>query len=158
MTASISKLLHSWLFIDLSEHHYTALTSKFNNFFNRSSTVLNNVINSLKMGFSLKSDYFKIWTLTSLIFMEEFQEDGYDIDLKVDISYPKQIHFASLPICIWGRYLNPQTSKLSQVNFLFWMWYNMKTFITHVCPFILWKFHIHGSCKFLNQLNMVWSL
>ena len=32
MTASISKLLHSWLFIDLSEHHYTALTSKFNNF------------------------------------------------------------------------------------------------------------------------------
>ena len=26
------KFLHSWLFIDLSEHHYTALTSKFNNF------------------------------------------------------------------------------------------------------------------------------
>ena len=43
MTASISKLLHSWLFIDLSEHHYTALTSKFNNFLNRSSTMLNNV-------------------------------------------------------------------------------------------------------------------
>ena len=39
------KLLHSWLFIDLSEHHYTALTSKFNNFFNRSSTMLNNVFN-----------------------------------------------------------------------------------------------------------------
>ena len=36
MTASISKLLHSWLFI-------TALTSKFNNFLNRSSTMLNNV-------------------------------------------------------------------------------------------------------------------
>ena len=45
VTASISKLLHSWLFIDLSEHHYTALTSKFNNFFNRSSTMLNNVFN-----------------------------------------------------------------------------------------------------------------
>ena len=43
VTASISKLLHSWLFIDLSEHHYTALTSKFNNFLNRSSTMLNNV-------------------------------------------------------------------------------------------------------------------
>ena len=43
VTASISKPLHSWLFIDLSEHHYTALTSKFNNFFNRSSTMLNNV-------------------------------------------------------------------------------------------------------------------
>ena len=38
-----SKLLHSWLFIDLSEHHYTALTSKFNNFVNRSSMMLNNV-------------------------------------------------------------------------------------------------------------------
>ena len=37
--------MHSWLFIDLSEHHYTALTSKFNNFFNRSSTMLNNVFN-----------------------------------------------------------------------------------------------------------------
>ena len=45
VTASISKLLHSWLFIDLSEHHYTALTSKFNNFFNRSSTMSNNVFN-----------------------------------------------------------------------------------------------------------------
>ena len=53
MTASISKLLHSWLFIDLSEHHYTALTSKFNNFFNRSSMMLNNVIlTSLKGKFS----------------------------------------------------------------------------------------------------------
>ena len=45
VTASISKLLHSWLLIDLSEHHYTALTSKFNNFFNRSSMMLNNVFN-----------------------------------------------------------------------------------------------------------------
>ena len=33
VTASISKLLHSWLFIDPSEHHYTTQTSKFNNFF-----------------------------------------------------------------------------------------------------------------------------
>ena len=33
VTASISTLLHSWLFIDLSEHHYTTQTSKFNNFF-----------------------------------------------------------------------------------------------------------------------------
>ena len=45
VTASISKLLHSWLFIDLSEHHYTALTSKFNHFLTRSSTMLNNVFN-----------------------------------------------------------------------------------------------------------------
>ena len=43
VTVSISKLLHSWLFIDLSEHHYTTQTSKFNNFLNRSSTMLNNV-------------------------------------------------------------------------------------------------------------------
>ena len=47
MTASISKLLPSWLFIDLSEHHYTALTSKFNDFLNRSSTMLNNVFKCL---------------------------------------------------------------------------------------------------------------
>ena len=40
VTASISKLLHSWLFIDPSEHHYTTQTSKFNNFSNRSSTML----------------------------------------------------------------------------------------------------------------------
>ena len=32
MTASISKFLLSWLFIDPSEHHYTTQTSKFNNF------------------------------------------------------------------------------------------------------------------------------
>ena len=48
VTASISKLLHSWLFIDLSEHHYTALTSKFNFFLNRSSTMLNNVFKALR--------------------------------------------------------------------------------------------------------------
>ena len=45
VTASISKLLHSWLFIDLSEHHYTTQTSKFNNFLNGSSMMLNNVFN-----------------------------------------------------------------------------------------------------------------
>ena len=38
-----SKLLHSWLFIDLPEHHYTTQTSKFNNFCNCSSAMLNNV-------------------------------------------------------------------------------------------------------------------
>ena len=43
VTASISKLLHSWLFIDPSEHSYAAQTSKFNHFKNRSSTILNNV-------------------------------------------------------------------------------------------------------------------
>ena len=48
VTASISKLLHSWLFIDLSEHHYTALTSKFKKKFNRSATMLNNVFNVKK--------------------------------------------------------------------------------------------------------------
>ena len=46
--ASISKLLHSWLFIDPSEHHYTTQTSKFNNFLNRSSTMLNNVFKKSK--------------------------------------------------------------------------------------------------------------
>ena len=45
VTASISKLLHSWLFIDPSEHHYTTQTSKFNKFLNRSSTMLTNVFN-----------------------------------------------------------------------------------------------------------------
>ena len=43
VTAYIPKLLYSWLFIDPSAHHYTALTSKFNNFFNRASTMWNNV-------------------------------------------------------------------------------------------------------------------
>ena len=38
VTASISKLLHSWLFIDSSENHYATQTSKFNNLLNRSST------------------------------------------------------------------------------------------------------------------------
>ena len=54
MTASISKLLLSWLFVDPSEHHYTTQTSKFNNFFNRSSTMLNNV-------FKVYCDYTQ-WT------------------------------------------------------------------------------------------------
>ena len=60
MTESISKLLHSWLFIDLSEHHYTTQTSKFNNFFNSSATMLNNVFN-----FRRKSKHFrtKKWKL-----------------------------------------------------------------------------------------------
>ena len=40
VTTSISKLLHSWLFIDPSEHHYTTQTSKFKIFKNRSSTML----------------------------------------------------------------------------------------------------------------------
>ena len=43
VTALISKLLHSWLFIALSEHHYTTQTSK--DFLNRSATMLNNVFN-----------------------------------------------------------------------------------------------------------------
>ena len=43
MPASISKLLYSWLFVDPSGHHYTTQTSKFNNFWNRSSTMLDNV-------------------------------------------------------------------------------------------------------------------
>ena len=47
VTASISKRLHSWLFIDPSERHYTTKTSKFNNLFNRSSTMLNNVFNCM---------------------------------------------------------------------------------------------------------------
>ena len=50
MTSSISKLLHSWLFIDFSEHHYTTQTSKFNFFFNRSSTMLNNVLHTTRLG------------------------------------------------------------------------------------------------------------
>ena len=48
--ASISKLLHSWLFIDPSEHHYTTQTLKFNFFFSRSSTMLNNVFKKSKPG------------------------------------------------------------------------------------------------------------
>ena len=43
VTASISKLLYPWLFIDISEHHYTTQTLKFNNRLNRASTMLNNV-------------------------------------------------------------------------------------------------------------------
>ena len=41
----MSKLLYSWLFISPSEHHHTTQTSKFNNFFNGASTMLNNVFN-----------------------------------------------------------------------------------------------------------------
>ena len=33
VTAYISKLLYSWLFIDPFEHHYTIQTSQFNNSF-----------------------------------------------------------------------------------------------------------------------------
>ena len=43
MTALISKHLHSWLFIDPSEHHYLTQTSKLKIFLNQSSTMLNNV-------------------------------------------------------------------------------------------------------------------
>ena len=40
------KILHSWLFIDPSEHHYTTQTSEFHKRkVNRSSTMLNNVFN-----------------------------------------------------------------------------------------------------------------
>ena len=45
MTASISKLLYSWLFMDPSEHHHTKQISKFNLFWNQSTTMLNNVFN-----------------------------------------------------------------------------------------------------------------
>ena len=45
VTASFLKLLHSWLFIDPSEHHYTTQTSKLKKNLNRSSTMLNNVFN-----------------------------------------------------------------------------------------------------------------
>ena len=37
VTASVSKLLHSWLFIDPSEHHYTTQTSKYKLFWNQFS-------------------------------------------------------------------------------------------------------------------------
>ena len=47
VNAPILKLLHSWLFMDPSEHHYTTQTSKFNNFLNRSSTKLNNVFKTV---------------------------------------------------------------------------------------------------------------
>ena len=40
MTAYISKLFYSWLFIGPVEHHYTTHTSKFNNFLNGASTML----------------------------------------------------------------------------------------------------------------------
>ena len=39
----MSKLLYSWLFIGLSEHHHTTQTSKFNNSLNGASAMLNNV-------------------------------------------------------------------------------------------------------------------
>ena len=44
MTAYISKLGNSWLFIGPSEHHNTTQTSEFNNFLNGASTMLNNVL------------------------------------------------------------------------------------------------------------------
>ena len=44
MTALIKKLLHSWLFLDPSEPHYTTQISKFK-FSKNLSTMLNNVFN-----------------------------------------------------------------------------------------------------------------
>ena len=65
MTASISKLLHSWLFIDLSEHHYTALTSKFKKKINRSSTMLNNVFKVKNYKVNIKYSTLDIFSIYS---------------------------------------------------------------------------------------------
>ena len=50
------KLLYSWLFIDPSEHHHTTQTSKFNHFWYRASTMLNNVFKKKK-----DNHYFKLF-------------------------------------------------------------------------------------------------
>ena len=56
VNTSISKLLHSWLFIDPSEHHYTT-----QNFFNRSSTMLNNVFNPTAVYRMIWSQIHRRW-------------------------------------------------------------------------------------------------
>ena len=65
------KLLHSWLFIDLSEHHYTTQTSKFNNFFKSflhdvkqcSLNPLNNYMAIWLRYWKIKDNIFLLWFL-----------------------------------------------------------------------------------------------
>ena len=99
MTASISKLLHSWLFIDLSEHHYTALTSKFNNFFNRSSTMLNNVFKWGDLEF-ISSPFFLLsvpWVRVNRWKSKRWKSHRIDFILHKRLvwMYPRRICWAS---------------------------------------------------------------
>ena len=76
MTASISKLLHSWLFIDPSDH--TTQTSKFNSLLNRSSTMLNNV-------FKIYMTFCILFCISHII-MEGIYWSGWtsDADVRTD--------------------------------------------------------------------------
>ena len=70
VTSSVSKLLHSWLFIDPSEHHYMTQTSKFNNCWNRSSTMLMSLrdLYCIKLQVSWSSHFLECSVISALLF------------------------------------------------------------------------------------------
>ena len=93
VTASILKLLHSWLFIDPSEHHYTTQTSKFNNFLNRSSTMLNNVFNFILL--IIGEEYVQCWELC------EFSIPVWSTERNCYRKWPRTSEFNPLIINKW---------------------------------------------------------